>query len=65
MTQKVWDDRAERDLFLAIINIKVGGIISGADWSDIGAALRAKGYGFTNEGCRYVIHCLGQFWEVQ
>ncbi|KAL5630446.1 hypothetical protein BROUX41_000318 [Berkeleyomyces rouxiae] len=49
---KTWSDRADRDLFLAILMVKSVGVVSGAEWSQIGALMRGQGHGFTNEGCR-------------
>ncbi|KAL1902185.1 hypothetical protein Cpir12675_000085 [Ceratocystis pirilliformis] len=49
---KTWTDRADRDLFLSILMVKSVGIVSGAEWSQIGALMRGQGHGFTNEGCR-------------
>lgn len=49
-----WNDRANKDLFFTILSVKNIGIISGVEWSTIGNHMRTLGYGFTNEGCRYV-----------
>ncbi|KKF97280.1 hypothetical protein CFO_g405 [Ceratocystis platani] len=49
---KTWTDRADRDLFLSILMVKSVGVVSGAEWSQIGALMRGQGHGFTNEGCR-------------
>lgn len=53
---KNWGDRADRDLFFNILFVKNIGVISGAEWAAIGNAMRIMGYGFTNEGCRYVFN---------
>ncbi|KAG9258065.1 uncharacterized protein F5Z01DRAFT_645001 [Emericellopsis atlantica] len=52
MNSKNWNDRADKDLFFTILSVKNIGVISGSEWVTIGNALRAMGYGFTNEGCR-------------
>ncbi|KAK1779422.1 hypothetical protein QBC45DRAFT_411609 [Copromyces sp. CBS 386.78] len=49
---KNWNDRADKDLFFTILNVKNIGVISGSEWITIGNTMRAMGYGFTNEGCR-------------
>ncbi|KAJ4412481.1 hypothetical protein N0V85_003695 [Neurospora sp. IMI 360204] len=49
---KNWGDRADKDLFFTILNVKNIGVISGSEWITIGNTMRAMGYGFTNEGCR-------------
>jgi hypothetical protein len=49
---KAWTERADCDLLYTIITVKNLGIISGVDWSEIGAIMRSMGYWFTNEGCR-------------
>lgn len=54
MNNKAWNDRADRDLFFTILSVKNIGVISGSEWVTIGNHLRSMGYGFTNEGCRYV-----------
>ena len=51
---KNWNDRADKDLFFTILSVKNIGVISGAEWTTIGGHMRTMGYGFTNEGCRYV-----------
>lgn len=51
---KNWNDRADKDLFFTILSVKNIGVISGAEWTTIGNHMRTLGYGFTNEGCRYV-----------
>lgn len=51
---KNWGDRADKDLFFTILSVKNIGVISGAEWTTIGNHMRTLGYGFTNEGCRYV-----------
>ena len=51
---KNWNDRADKDLFFTILSVKNIGVISGAEWTTIGGHMRGLGYGFTNEGCRYV-----------
>ncbi len=51
---KNWNDRADKDLFFTILSVKNIGVISGAEWTVIGSYMRTLGYGFTNEGCRYV-----------
>lgn len=51
---KNWNDRADKDLFFTILSVKNIGVISGYEWTTIGNHLRTLGYGFTNEGCRYV-----------
>ena len=51
---KSWNDRADKDLFFTILSVKNIGVISGAEWTTIGGHMRTMGYGFTNEGCRYV-----------
>lgn len=53
---KNWNDRADKDLFFTILSVKNIGVISGAEWTTIGNHMRSLDYGFTNEGCRYVIH---------
>lgn len=50
--QKNWSDRADRDLFFSILQVKDISVIGGAEWSSIGNAMRTLGYVFTNEGCR-------------
>lgn len=57
MNSKNWSDRADKDLFFTILSIKNIGIISGPEWTTIGEHMRTLGYGFTNEGCRYVMRC--------
>jgi len=52
---KNWNDRADKDLFFTILSVKNIGVISGAEWTTIGNHMRTMGYGFTNEGCRYVL----------
>lgn len=52
---KNWGDRADKDLFFTILSVKNIGVISGAEWTTIGNHMRSLGYGFTNEGCRYVL----------
>ena len=54
MNQKNWNDRADKDLFFTILSVKNIGVISGGEWTTIGNHMRSLGYGFTNEGCRYV-----------
>lgn len=54
MNNKNWNDRADKDLFFTILSVKNIGVISGAEWTTIGNHMRTMGYGFTNEGCRYV-----------
>ncbi|KAM7222048.1 hypothetical protein V8F06_002553 [Rhypophila decipiens] len=49
---KNWNDRADKDLFFTILNVKNIGVISGSEWTTIGNTMRSMGYGFTNEGCR-------------
>ncbi|KAI1809492.1 hypothetical protein GGS20DRAFT_571680 [Poronia punctata] len=49
---KNWNDRADKDLFFTILSVKNIGVISGAEWTNIGHHMRSIGYGFTNEGCR-------------
>lgn len=56
MNNKNWNDRADKDLFFTILSVKQIGVISGGEWSSIGNTMRMLGYGFTNEGCRYVIN---------
>lgn len=56
MNNKNWNDRADKDLFFTILSVKNIGVISGAEWTTIGNHMRGLGYGFTNEGCRYVGH---------
>ncbi|KAK3315173.1 hypothetical protein B0H66DRAFT_606076 [Apodospora peruviana] len=51
-TTKSWSDRADKDLFFTILNVKNIGVISGSEWTTIGNHMRTLGYGFTNEGCR-------------
>lgn len=51
---KNWNDRADKDLFFTILSVKNIGVISGSEWTTIGNHMRTLGYGFTNEGCRYV-----------
>lgn len=51
---KNWGDRADKDLFFTILSVKNIGVISGSEWAAIGNVMRTMGYGFTNEGCRYV-----------
>lgn len=51
---KNWNDRADKDLFFTILSVKNIGVISGTEWTTIGNHMRSLGYGFTNEGCRYV-----------
>lgn len=51
---KNWNDRADKDLFFTILSVKNIGVISGSEWVTIGNHMRSLGYGFTNEGCRYV-----------
>lgn len=51
---KNWNDTADKDLFFTILSVKNIGVISGAEWTTIGGYMRTMGYGFTNEGCRYV-----------
>lgn len=55
---KNWNDRADKDLFFTILSVKNIGVISGAEWTAIGGHMRGLGYGFTNEGCRYVFFFL-------
>jgi hypothetical protein len=55
MNHKNWNDRADKDLFFTILSVKNIGVISGGEWTTIGNHMRTLGYGFTNEGCRYVI----------
>lgn len=57
MNNKNWNDRADKDLFFTILSVKNIGVISGAEWTTIGNHMRTMGYGFTNEGCRYVKCC--------
>jgi hypothetical protein len=52
---KNWNDRADKDLFFTILSVKNIGVISGSEWTTIGNHMRSLGYGFTNEGCRYVV----------
>jgi hypothetical protein len=52
---KNWNDRADKDLFFTILSVKNIGVISGSEWVTIGNHMRSLGYGFTNEGCRYVL----------
>jgi hypothetical protein len=52
---KNWNDRADKDLFFTILSVKNIGVISGTEWVTIGNHMRSLGYGFTNEGCRYVL----------
>ncbi|KAG7118092.1 hypothetical protein HYQ45_015593 [Verticillium longisporum] len=52
MFNKSWNDRADRDLFFTILNVKCIGIITGPEWTSIGNSMRSMDYGFTNEGCR-------------
>lgn len=54
MASKTWNDTAEKFLFFTILSVKNIGVISGAEWTTIGGHMRTMGYGFTNEGCRYV-----------
>lgn len=54
MNSKNWNDRADKDLFFTILSVKNIGVISGAEWTIIGQHMRTLGYGFSNEGCRYV-----------
>lgn len=54
MNNKNWNDRADKDLFFTILSVKNIGVISGSEWTTIGNHMRGLGYGFTNEGCRYV-----------
>lgn len=54
MNHKNWNDRADKDLFFTILSVKNIGVISGGEWTTIGNHMRSMGYGFTNEGCRYV-----------
>jgi hypothetical protein len=54
MNSKNWNDRADKDLFFTILSVKNIGVISGAEWTTIGQHMRTLGYGFSNEGCRYV-----------
>jgi len=56
---KNWNDRADKDLFFTILSVKNIGVISGTEWTTIGNHMRSLGYGFTNEGCRYVRFYLG------
>ncbi len=63
---KNWNDRADKDLFFTILSVKNIGVISGSEWTTIGNHMRTLGYGFTNEGCRYVamggLQCFAVFW---
>ncbi|KAK4190259.1 hypothetical protein QBC35DRAFT_449453 [Podospora australis] len=52
MSNKNWNDRADKDLFFTILSVKNIGVISGGEWTTIGNHMRSIGYGFTNEGCR-------------
>lgn len=52
MSNKNWNDRADKDLFFTILSVKNIGVISGGEWTTIGNHMRSMGYGFTNEGCR-------------
>ncbi|KJZ80383.1 hypothetical protein HIM_00233 [Hirsutella minnesotensis 3608] len=52
MSNKNWNDRADKDLFFTILSVKNIGVISGTEWTTIGNHMRSLGYGFTNEGCR-------------
>lgn len=58
MNSKNWSDRADRDLFFTILSVKNIGVISGSEWVTIGNHMRVLGYGFTNEGCRYVLYSI-------
>ena len=49
---KNWNDKADKDLFFTILNVKNIGVIGGTEWTTIGNHMRSLGYGFTNEGCR-------------
>lgn len=49
---KNWNDKADKDLFFTILQVKNIGVISGSEWVTIGNQMRSLGYGFTNEGCR-------------
>lgn len=62
---KNWNDRADKDLFFTILSVKNIGIISGAEWTIIGNHMRSLGYGFTNEGCRYVpLVCYARYLRI-
>ncbi|KAK0127854.1 hypothetical protein ONS96_007355 [Cadophora gregata f. sp. sojae] len=49
MPPSQWDQKADRDLLLAIID---EGALKGIVWPKIALALQAKGYTFTHEACR-------------
>lgn len=65
MNPKNWNDRADKDLFFTILSVKNIGVISGGEWTTIGNHMRSMGYGFTNEGCRYVICHLPHGWSAR
>jgi hypothetical protein len=46
-----WDQKADKDLLLAIID---EGTLKSIEWPKISAVMLEKGYTFTHEACRYV-----------